>query len=119
MAENIIKRENNKGYKINIDLDEEIDNMLAKLRKLGFNMESYLSTSKQKEYLKNMIRACIVTQYPDLRSADQIKNNVEIPSDETQGCIRIKRYTDNETEVFSNNSLRNPTDDEKMVGECT
>lgn len=116
MAENIIKRENNKGYKINIDLDEEIDNMLAKLRKLGFNMESYLSTSKQKEYLKNMIRACIVTQYPDLRSADQIKNNVEIPSDETQGCIRIKRYTDNETEVFSNNSLRNPTDDEKNGG---
>lgn len=119
MSSKIIERDGKykgKGYKINIDLDEEIDNMLAKLRKLGFNMESYLSTSKQKEYLKNMIRACIVTQYPDLRSADQIKNNVEIPSDETQGCIRIKRYTDNETEVFSNNSLRNPTDDEKNGG---
>lgn len=119
MSSKIIERDGKykgKGYKININLDEEIDNMLAKLRKLGFNMESYLSTSKQKEYLKNMIRACIVTQYPDLRSADQIKNNVEIPSDETQGCIRIKRYTDNETEVFSNNSLRNPTDDEKNGG---
>lgn len=113
MSGNITKIEDSgrSGYKINIDLDKEIDDMLAKLKKKNFKMDSYLSSSKQKEYLKNMVKASIVTQYPDLRSASEIANkNSKIPDDEVQGCIKIKRYADGETEAFGGNILSKTKD---------
>ena len=98
------------GYKIDINLDEEIDNLLVQLEDKGFHLENYLSTRNQKKYMKNMIKAAIVTQYPDLRSADEIANNTEIPSDETQGCIKVKRYSDDETKAYASGALSNPVD---------
>lgn len=109
MSKNIVDNGHG-GYKINIKLNKEIDDMLAKLKKTDFKMESYLSSKNQKEYLKNMIKAAIVTQYPDLRSAKEIADDEEVPNNETQGCIKVKRYADNETRAFAGNSLSNPVD---------
>lgn len=114
MSGNITKNDRG-GYKIDIDLDKEVDNMLKKLKKNGFNMSSYLSSSKQKEYLKNMIKAAIVTQYPDLRAANEIASDAGIPANEVQGCIKIKRYADGETEAFAGNSLSNPKDSDDGI----
>lgn len=117
MSGNITKIEdsdnpNHSGYKINVDWDKEIDEMLETLRKEDFKLEKYLDKSLQKEYLKNMLKAAIVTQYPDLRSAEEIASDAEIPTDETQGCIKIKRYADGETKAFAGYSLSEPKDSE-------
>ena len=109
MSGNIVENGRN-GYKINIDWDKEIDGMLETLKEKNFKLEKYLDKSLQKEYLKNMLKAAIVTQYPDLRTANEIAKDKEIPADETQGCIKIKRYTDGETQAFAGNSLSNPVD---------
>ena len=113
MSSNIVLRDKNdesKGYKVNIDLDKEVETMLKNLEELGFRMENYLSSKNQHEYLKNMIKACIVTQYPDLRSAKEIEEDKEIPANEVQGCIKIKRYSDNQTVAFASGKLTNPVD---------
>lgn len=113
MSGNIVPNERD-GYKINIDLDKEIDGMLETLKEKNFKLEKYLDKSVQKEYLKNMIKAAIVTQYPDLRSADEIAKDPKgekTPVNETQGCIKVKRYSDGETKAFASNSLSNPVDD--------
>lgn len=110
MSGNIVENGRN-GYKLNIDWDKEIEGMLEKLKEENFKLEKYLAKSIQKEYLKNMIKAAIVTQYPDLRTADEIAKDSEIPADETQGCIKIKRYIDEETKnSFVGTSLTNPID---------
>lgn len=111
MSGNIVENGRN-GYKINVDWDEEIDGMLETLKEKNFKLEKYLDKSLQKEYLKNMLKAAIVTQYPDLRTADEIAKDKEIPANETQGCIKIKRYADGETQAFAGNSLSNPVDSE-------
>lgn len=113
MSKNIIEREKgnpNNGYKINIDLNAEVDNLLRQLQDRGYHLENYLSSKNQRAYLKNMIKAVIVTQYPDLRNANDIANEKPISDDEVQGCIKIKRYTDGETEAFASGSLKNPKD---------
>lgn len=113
MSANIIPRDEkdlSKGYKINIDLDSEIDTILGYLEELGVKMENYLSSKRQHEYLKNMIKACIVTQYPDLRSAKEISEDKEIPANEVQGCVKIKRYVDDQTKSYTSGKLTNPTD---------
>ena len=114
MSKNIVERiegDPSSGYKINIDIYAEVENLLNQLEDRGYHLENYLSTKNQFEYLKNMIKATIVTQYPDLRTADEIANDIPINDDEVQGCIKIKRYTDGETEVFASGSLTNPKDD--------
>lgn len=106
-----LRDENNpqKGYKLNIDLDTEVEWMLRKLKQKDFKMKDYLSESKQKEYLKNILKACIVIQYPDLRNAQDIADKV--PTDEIEGCVKVKRYLDSDTVSFSSN-ISNIKDDE-------
>ena len=120
MSSNIIPRDENnpsKGYKINIDLDKEIEDMLTNLNKLEYDMSNYLSSKNDNEYLKNMIKACIVTQYPDLRSAKEISDpHSEKDPDEVQGCVKIKRYPDGKTEAFASGSFNNPIDSEENGG---
>ncbi len=111
MSGNIIPNDHG-GYKINIDLNKEIDEMLEKIKQNNFQLEKYLRKSVQKRYLKNFIKSAIVTQYPDLRAVDEIAKDEKILGDETQGCIKIKRYIDNETEAFARGSLSNPVDSE-------
>ena len=110
MSGNIIKKDGG-GYKINIDLDKEVEEMLAYIKHENFDIGKYMKNSHYKEYLKNYIKAAIVTQYPDLRKAEQIAKDEEIPTDEVQGCIRIKRYADGETKSFAGN-LTNVKDSE-------
>jgi len=121
MSANIVPRDENnlsKGYKINIDLDQEIDDMLENLEKCDFNMSNYLSSKNNHEYLKNMIKACIVTQYPDLRSAREIADkNKEKDPNEVQGCVKFKRYVDDKTEDYiTKSNLNNPWDSEENGG---
>lgn len=85
--------------------------MLAYIKHENFDIGKYMKNSHYKEYLKNYIKAAIVTQYPDLRKAEQIAKDEEIPTDEVQGCIRIKRYADGETKSFAGN-LTNVKDSE-------
>ena len=110
MSGNIIEKDGG-GYKINIDLDKEVEEMLAYIKHENFDIGKYMKNSHYKEYLKNYIKAAIVTQYPDLRKAEQIAKDEEIPTDEVQGCIRIKRYADGETKSFAGN-LTNVKDSE-------
>lgn len=110
MSENIIEKDGG-GYKINIDLDKEVEEMLAYIKYENFDIGKYMKNSHYKEHLKNYIKAAIVTQYPDLRKAEQIAANESIPDNEVQGCIRIKRYADGETKSFAGN-LTNVKDSE-------
>ena len=110
MSRNIVPNDR-KGYKIDIDLDEEVELMLERLKEEGFKLGRYLEKSLQKKHLKNYLKAAIVTQYPDLRSAKEIAKDDEIKDPkEVQGCIKVKRYADGETEAFAGNSLSNPKD---------
>lgn len=99
------------GYKIDVDWEEEVEEILENLKKQNYKISKYLDNSNQKEFLRNYLKAVIVTQYPDLRSAKEItKDRAEIPADETQGCIKIKRFIDSETKSFAGRSLTNPVD---------
>ncbi len=95
------------GYKLNIDLDAKVDEILKTLEAAqennnfdgdltnismpgdgkGTKIETYLSEEHRKEYLKDFIKAELITQYPDLR------NNPDalLPEGELQGVIKIRR----------------------------
>lgn len=61
------------GYKIDIDLDKKVDEMLEILKEQkNRDVDNFLKTSNKKDYLKAMLKAELVTQFPDLRSADEI-----------------------------------------------
>lgn len=109
MSGNITKN-NHGGYKLDIDFDKEVEELIKEAKEKNFKINKYLSSKNQKEYLKNFLKAAIVTQYPDLRSAEEIAKDEEIKEGEVQGCIRIKRYADGETKSFSGNRLENNKD---------
>ena len=105
------------GYTLGIDLDAKVDEVLKSLQAGadnndfdgdltntsydgsgdGTRLAAYLSDKNRKEYLKDFIKAEIVTQYPDLR-----KNpDAELSDDELQGVIKIKRAkTDGNTQTL-------------------
>lgn len=90
---NIIAKDNG-GYKYDVDLDAKIDEIYEVLRQTteGNRTLSYIKGSEQekKAFLKDMIRAEILTQYPDLRTVKDMENEYE--EDELQGGIKFKRY---------------------------
>ncbi len=66
------------GYKIDIDLDEKVEEMLKLLEKSKIkDVDYFLKTSKKREYLKAMLKAELVTQFPDLRSAEEIEKSAK------------------------------------------
>lgn len=91
-SSNIISKGNG-DYKLDIDLDEQISNIYTKFNESteGKRILSYLTGTEEekKELLKNMARAEILTQYPDLRSKERMNSDVD--SNEVQGVIQIKR----------------------------
>lgn len=111
VANNIVAKDGG-GYKVDIDLNKVVDKMIKVVEEnTDFKFEKYLSSKNRKKYLKNFLKAAIATQYPDLRTADEIANNKPIPDDEVQGCIRIKRYIDTDTKnSFVKAGLTNPKD---------
>ena len=70
-SSNIIYKGNG-DYKLNIDLDERINEIYNRLKETtdGQRMLNYLkgTDNEKKEILKNMVRAEMITQYPDTRS---------------------------------------------------
>ena len=114
VASNIVARDGG-GYKVDINLNKVVDKMVKVIEEnTDFRFKKYLSSKNQKKYLKNFLKAAIVTQYPDLRPASEIANGrTGIPDDEVQGCVVIKRYTDEETgKSFVRSGLSNPKDNE-------
>ena len=78
------------GYKVDIDLDSKVEELIQKLDEDGSNpLRNYLSDENREEYLKTFLQAAIVTSYPDLRQKSEIGNDV--PEGEVQGIIRIRR----------------------------
>lgn len=120
MSRNIVPK-NNGGYKIDINIEEEVEIMLERLKEEDYDISKYLNgwNFAKKTVLKNMLKAAIVTQYPDLRTAAEIEADAPILSnmlgfaDEVQGCVKFKRYIDDETgKSFVKSSLTNPKDDD-------
>lgn len=69
-----IKENGRGGYKIDIDLDKKVEELLALLKEENNkDINNFLKTSKRDEILKAMIKAELVTQFPDLRSASEIE----------------------------------------------
>ena len=96
-SSNIIYQSNG-DYRFNIDLDEKINEIYNDMleNSEGQRILRYLTGTDQekKETLKNMIRAEIITQYPDLRQKEKFGTPVD--SNEIQGAIQIKRVISQE-----------------------
>lgn len=90
------KASQNGGYALDIDLDVLTDEIIEDLKKHGGNLDVYFSGGHLHDYLKKMIKAEYITQYPDLRTVDKIGTTV--PSNEFQGVIKIKRHKSDGTE---------------------
>lgn len=84
------------GYAIDVDLDELVDTIIEDLNKYEGRLNLYLSKGKIHEYLKKMIKAEFITQYPDLRTKDKI--GTEVSGDEFQGVIQFNRHKSDGTE---------------------
>lgn len=88
------------GYKLDIDLDEITKNIIETLDDNQGGLENYFSYKNMEEYLKKMIKAELVTQYPDLRSADKIGTPTS-DENEFQGVIKFVRHkNDGTTQVL-------------------
>ena len=96
-SSNIIYKGNG-DYKLNIDLDEKINEIYDRLMETtdGQKMLNYLkgTDDEKKEILKNMVRAEMITQYPDLRQKE--KYGTAVDANEIQGSIQIKRVISQE-----------------------
>ena len=84
------------GYKLDIDLDGITKNIIETLDDNQGGLENYFSYKNMEEYLKKMIKAELVTQYPDLRSADKIGTPVS-DENEFQGVIKFVRHKNDGT----------------------
>ncbi len=89
---NIVSKGNG-DYKFNINLDDKVNELYEEFSKSeeGRRKLNYITGTEEekKELLKDMIRAELITQYPDLRTVSNMNNKVD--SDEVQGVIRFKR----------------------------
>lgn len=89
---NIVSKGNG-DYKFNINLDDKVNELYDEFSKSeeGRKKLNYIKGSKsdKKELLKDMIRAELITQYPDLRTLSNMNNKVD--SDEVQGVIKFRR----------------------------
>lgn len=84
------------GYKLDINLAEITQQVIDTLNKNEGRLEYYFSYGHMQEYLEKMIKAELVTQYPDLRSANKIGTPVS-DENEFQGVIRFVRHKADDT----------------------
>lgn len=88
--------ETDTGYRINIDLDAKVEEIIKQLEMNNGSLNKYLSKKNRNEYLKAFIKAELVTQYPDLRDEQHI--GTKIDDGEFQGIIKVKRKNKDEKE---------------------
>lgn len=93
-SDNIERNED--GWKLNVDIDSTTDEIIENLDKKTDILDRYISKTNKKNILKAFARAELITQYPDLRSADKI--GTPINENEIQGCIQIHRALPNNTD---------------------
>lgn len=105
----VISTESSNGTNGSYDvgLEEMAENIINDIKNVNNNsrvLSRYLGSDEevQKKFIAKLIKAEYVTQYPDLRSADQIGQVIDDPY-EFQGCIQIKRAT-SQTEGSTGNS---------------
>lgn len=91
--ENVVESEN--GWKIGMDLDSAVDEIISTLQEKNGVLDKYISDKNVREYLKAFIKAELITEYPDFRSADKIGTAVN--DNEIQGCIQVHRASSNVT----------------------
>ena len=72
------------GYKYDINLDEMTDEIIDILNKNAGSLDMYFSAKNKKTYLKKMIKAELVTQYPNLGGTP--------PESGFQGAINFIRH---------------------------
>lgn len=87
----------NSGFSLDIDLDDMAENIIETLDTYGGNLGTYLSTKGQEEILRKMIKAELITQYPDLRYPSKMDNDVK--DSEFQGAIKFIRHKSDGTET--------------------
>lgn len=116
-SSNIIYQSNG-DYRLNIDLDEKINEIYNRMieNTEGQRVLNYLTGTEQekKELLKNMLRAEIITQYPDLRQKE--KFGTSVASNEVQGVIQIKRVLSQEIREVTNIAKSSNTSVELQKG---
>ena len=88
------------GYKLDIDLEKVADDILKQTSITnGGNIENYLKNSATRsDLLKKMIKAEIITQYPDLRKRDKIGS--VIPINDIQGIIKFERHKEDGSSIL-------------------
>lgn len=81
------------------------DNVIASLEDLTKNLNVDMQESKvgtEMSYMKKFLEAEAATSYPDLRTYEEIVNDVPLKEGEVQGIIKIKRAkTDGTTDYIS------------------
>lgn len=87
----------NSGFSLDIDLDDIATNIIETLDTYGGNLGTYLSEKGQEEILRKMIKAELITQYPDLRYPSKMDNDVK--DAEFQGAIKFIRHKGDGTET--------------------
>ena len=89
------------GYAYTMSLDTAVEDIVKKLKEAGSNIGSYTGNDYEENILRKLIKAEIITQYPDLRSESEIRANNKVGDNELQGGIRIVRK---DTEADTTNS---------------
>lgn len=96
VAGHIVKNDRD-GYKIDVDLDKKVEEIIQKLSESGNSrLLQYFSDKNRKKYLKSFLKSSIVTQYPDLRKKSEI--GTEVPEGELQGVVKVRRRTESTAE---------------------
>lgn len=81
----------NGGYSYSTEIDKKVNEMLTGNEKVRSIILSYIDNENPEELIKKFIRAEIISQYPDLRSEAEIRNNMPYRENELQGGIKVVR----------------------------
>lgn len=94
------------GYAYTTDLDNMTKEVVKKLKQAGREITSYTGKGKEEKVLRSLIQAELITNYPDLRSKQEIEAGTEFRENELQGGIKIvKSNSSVDTTAVNNEDL--------------
>ena len=93
------------GYAYATDLDEIVEDIIEELEKEKITLKSYTGKGREKAVLRKLIKAEIISLYPDLRSAKEIEKDKKVPKNEVQGGIKIVKNNSDEEPVATDDIL--------------